>query len=67
MIPKNAIVRLAAFSDASDIRWTVLGYEPAEDCYRLQAVKSGHRHTVERVILHAWLRRKQLVKEAPTV
>jgi hypothetical protein len=66
MIPKNAIVRIAAFDKPSDIRWRVLGYEPETDSYQLETTVTGHKSTIERVLFHAWLRRKQLIREKPT-
>lgn len=65
MIPKNAIVRIASFSEPSDIRFRVLGYSAESDHYELESTVSKTRHTIERVLMHAYLRRKQFIKERP--
>ncbi len=65
MIPKNAVLHFAAFADPGDIRFRVLGYLAESDSYELESTVSGHRHTVERVLLHSYLRRKQFIKERP--
>lgn len=67
MIPKNTTVYIAGMPHASDIRFVILDYVPEEDHYRLETKVSRHRFTVERVILHAQLRRKELVRERPGV
>lgn len=66
MLPKRTIFRVTAFADASDIRWRLLDYLAETDEYALQTTISGHVHLVERVVLHAWLRRGDLTRERPT-
>ena len=63
MIRQGSLLRLAAFDSPSDIRWTILRYDTLTDLYHVQSARALHDSTIERCILHSWLRSKRLTLE----
>jgi hypothetical protein len=63
VIRQGSLLRLTAFDSPSDIRWTIVRYDHATDHYTLQSTRALHEHTIERCIVHSWLRSKRLTLE----
>ena len=63
MIRQGSLLRVTDLGSPSDIRFTVLRLDTATDLYTLQSTRALHESTIERWILHAWLRSKYLTLE----
>jgi hypothetical protein len=63
MIRQGSRLRLAGWTAPSDIVWTIVRFDRETDTYHLQSTRALHDSTMERCILHSWLRRKVLILE----
>lgn len=63
MIRQGSILAFAGWDKPSDLQLRVVRYDHATDLYHLQSIRGLKDSTIERWILHSWLRRKSMVIE----
>ncbi len=63
MIRQGSILVFGAWQASNDIRFKVMRFDASTDLYHLQSTRALNDSTIERSVLHAWLRRKALVIE----
>lgn len=63
MIRQGSIIAFAGWQNSSDLRLQVIRFDASTDLYHLQSVRGLRESTIERWILHSWLRSKALILE----
>jgi len=63
MIRQGSILSFAGWPDASDLRLKVLRFDASTDLYHLESTRALRESTIERWILHSWIRRKAVIIE----
>jgi hypothetical protein len=60
MIRQGSIITIAGFDKPSDLRLEVLRFDASTDLYHLRSTRGLKESTIERWILHSWIRRKSV-------
>jgi hypothetical protein len=63
MIRQGSIITIAGFDKPSDLRLEVLRFDASTDLYHLRSTRGLKESTIERWILHSWIRRKAIIIE----
>ena len=63
MIRQGSILRFTCWAEPSDVRYKVIRHDAGIDAYQLQTTRGLVDCTIERWVLHSWLRNKVMLVE----